>query len=213
MPDASRLVDRMLQIFEAWNASGEPLWDLVRDDVRVIGTPPLARADVYVGHAGLSEFAAEAAEDYSSLEVHGRTFRQLDEHQVLVIGMIDAERPDGERLALEATWLCRFDEQGKLASLRTFIRPKLRGDGPDRVGDVPGARATQVAARIRGRWMGETRVLLGLESGATVEVESPPDVGEAFEVGDAATVFLDADGQVLGWYLDQAGRGVDRRGL
>lgn len=57
----------------------------------------------------------------------------------------------------------------------------------------------QWRGHISGRWA-DDRVLVRLDAGGTLELESLPTLSNRFEVGDKVIVFVD-EGRPLGWLL------------
>ena len=71
-------------------------------------------------------------------------------------------------------------------------------------------RSEGLPGQVVGRWA-EDQVLLRLDDGRTFEVSAPDEVS-GFDVGDRVTVYFDAIGRPIGWYLTDKGQGVDLRG-
>jgi hypothetical protein len=207
---AGELAGRVLKGFAAWNEGDlDGSLRMVRPDVRIAGTPPLARARMYRGHTGVRAFAAEATETYAEFRVSARTFHPLGDRQVLVLGSITGKRLDGHRFDLEAVWIYGFDEAGLVEELRTFIRPELARE--QEFEERPRDQGRQQRGRILGRWGGEDRALIALDDGTITEVDCSEELIPHFEENDPVLVYLDARHRVVGWYLEKTGRGVDQR--
>jgi DNA-binding CsgD family transcriptional regulator len=74
---------------------------------------------------------------------------------------------------------------------------------------VPAAGATrEQAARVAGFSPGGS-VLLTLDDGSSLEVPLLEGLRNRFEPGDQALVYFDSKGALVGWYLPDAGIGVD----
>ena len=70
--------------------------------------------------------------------------------------------------------------------------------------------ALRVDGEIIGRW-GDDGVLIRLSGGRSVSVPVPPALTEIAEVGAEVHVWLDDEGEVLGWLLTAHDVGVDTR--
>jgi DNA-binding transcriptional regulator LsrR (DeoR family) len=54
-------------------------------------------------------------------------------------------------------------------------------------------------------------VLVRLGDGRALELSLVDEIRDRFEVGSRALIYFDADGTVVGWYLPDAGIGMDLR--
>jgi DNA-binding CsgD family transcriptional regulator len=82
----------------------------------------------------------------------------------------------------------------------------VHSPNPTAAAAATGERRARVAALT-----GEDRARLKLDDGPALEVPLLETLREHVDVGDPALLYLDRDGVAVGWYLPDAGLGVDMR--
>ena len=203
----SELVLQAFALFERGDIDG--LLDLYHPDVVMHASGVLMDRGVYRGRADLGRALERLHASGASREIV--EFEAHDSGELVVAHGVVC-RPE----RTTAAWVVAVMDgqirliEGYLSASEAWQRAEAGAGEPGHWRGFEGAEAANGV--VVARFVDQDVLVLRLDNGRRFEAKLPPASGSRWIVGSAVTVYLDGEGELVGWYVTERGVGVDLRG-